>query len=211
MRKLYHLVCLFIQCDLQCTYGYFLTHKTHVRHEILKLNGFTADSMPYHEVKEMAAAMVDDAIEIHGFEKQEQLHDKNEKLDTFWYAKSMREKTRYSDDRENITQNADMSAKERRALVNEFDADADATIKIQNPSFISFKAKLKVVVSGKTKLAGTLDKCQDVLHSFKKKEEEKAAEYEVTCKQIHTEFADKVTLATTYLDTLRSHACIIYA
>ncbi len=209
MRKLHHIVCLFIQCDLQCTYGYVLTHKTHVRHEILKINGFQADSMPYADVMEMAAILVDDAIKDHGFEKKEQLHDKNEKLDKFWYAKGTKKKTVYSDDKENIWQSADMKSKDAKAMINE--EEAEANVKIQNPSWVSFKAKLKIVVSGKTKLAGILDKCQDVLTSFNKKEEDNLDEYVKTCKQIHAEFAIKVQGGSTYLDTLRSHAFIIYA
>lgn len=188
----------------------FFSHKTHVRHEIMKINGFNADAVPYSEVKELVAQLVDDASKEHEFEKKEQLHPKCDKLDKFWYVKCGKKTTVYSEEKERLDRTADLKQKDAKALALGEDAkDAGAEVKIQNPSYQAFKTRLKVVVSGKLKLAAILEKCQDVLISFQKKQQDLPDEYKA-CQMIHEEVQEKVKSAEKVLETLRSHAFIIY-
>ena len=132
------------------------------RHQILKLNGLDADCMGYDEVKAMVDVLIDDAIEEFKFEKKEIFHKTFPKLDMLYYMKGSEKVREYHENKEYLNKSADLKGKDVKALESgEIDPEK-INIKIENPEYISFKSRLKVLQSGKSRFAGVLDKCKDV-------------------------------------------------
>ena len=170
------------------------------RHQILKLNGLDADSMGYDEVKAMVDVLIDDAIEEFKFEKKEIFHKTFPKLDMLYYMKGNEKVREYHQNKEYLNKSADLKGKDIKALESgELDPDK-INIKIENPEYLSFKNRLKVLQSGKSRFAGVLDKCKDVLSQFEKKKVNKPDD---SRKDIHEQFDDKVTGSLKILETLR--------
>ena len=170
------------------------------RHQILKLNGLDADSMGYDEVKAMVDVLIDDAIEEFKFEKKEIIHKTFPKLDKLYYMKGSEKVREYHENKEYLNKSADLKGKDVKALESgEIDPEK-VNIKIENPEYISFRSRLKVLQSGKSRFAGVLDKCKDVLTQFENKKEKKDKDYR---QDIHEQFDDKVNGALKTLEELR--------
>ena len=174
----------------------------------MKLNGLDADQMEYDEVKEMVTVLLAESAEEYGFEPKESIHKQFEKLSKFYYMKSKEESEEFDESREYIYSSGDLKSKQAKALINGEPADGKLEIKIENPEFVAMKARLKVLQSAKSRFAGVLDKCKDVLNQFENKKKNAASEYE-DCKQIHEEFAEKVVGALKVLEDLRILALLV--
>ena len=150
------------------------------RHQILKLNGLDADSMGYDEVKAMVDVLIDDAIEEFKFEKKEIFHKTFPKLDMLYYMKGSEKVREYHENKEYLNKSADLKGKDVKALESgEIDPEK-VNIKIENPEYISFRSRLKVLQSGK--------------------KEKKDKDYR---QDIHEQFDDKVNGALKILEELR--------
>ena len=151
----------------------------------------------------MVEHLIEEAVEEYKFQPKQTYHNKYDKLDKFYYMKAREAAEDFEENKEYLYRSGDLKNKDAKALENGPSADGKPEIKIENPEYISMKNRLKVLVSGKTRLAGVLDKCKDVLSQFDAKKDNKPDEYQAESKDIHKEFATKVNGALEILEELR--------
>lgn len=169
----------------------------HSRTKILELNGVPTANLDWDEVVELSDDLMADAEAALKYDRSCQPH-RNPKLEKFYYKHfEGTKKSAYHDKNDTLTSNSTIKKEATKALEV---GPAQLHIKVENQALIDLKAEVKVLITGKGKLAGVLEKAHDLSALFEAQKDGTPDDYE---KEVHEQLKAKIKISEDFKDIAR--------